>query len=419
MTKLTNSNLISFFELKQKDLTFKQIYIFWISPFAVTTGLFFLWSSNAIEEGTTSNINFFKVNLKNVKLVAQRGVSTSLFHSNLVRKGFKIGFILFIMSEVMFFFGFFWGFFHSALSPTIQIGAVWPPVGVDFITVKGFAIANTVILLTSGATLTIAHYAFELIPQKWIFLQNKNIPWNENENFFSSKEEMFIDHAKTPELSWTPSVDKFWIVQLKKYLGKRIAEKYYSEYYVQVPLMMFSPFKKFVYFSKNKNKTENTARIYINLMLDCTLLLALLFMTFQGIEYFISPVNIDTGIYGSTFYMITGLHGFHVFVGTCFLFYCRTAVSLNRLMTVLINLYEITFHHIKLIIFWANDRFSFFDKRVSLLGHFKTYNLWVYGQYGIESFECAAWYWHFVDVVWIFVFAFVYVWSHLTVLDKN
>jgi cytochrome c oxidase subunit 3 len=66
----------------------------------------------------------------------------------------------------MFFFGFFWAFFHSALSPTIQIGAVWPPLGVDFITVKGFAVANTVILLTSGATLTIAHYALELIPQR-------------------------------------------------------------------------------------------------------------------------------------------------------------------------------------------------------------------------------------------------------------
>jgi len=42
-----------------------------------------------------------------------------------------------------------------------------------------------------------------------------------------------------------------------------------------------------------------------------------------------------------------------------------------------------------------------------------------YGRFGIESFESAAWYWHFVDVVWIFVFGFVYVWSHLTVLDQQ
>ena len=42
-----------------------------------------------------------------------------------------------------------------------------------------------------------------------------------------------------------------------------------------------------------------------------------------------------------------------------------------------------------------------------------------YGKFGIESFESAAWYWHFVDVVWIFVFGFVYVWSHLTVLGQQ
>jgi len=42
-----------------------------------------------------------------------------------------------------------------------------------------------------------------------------------------------------------------------------------------------------------------------------------------------------------------------------------------------------------------------------------------YGKFGIESFESAAWYWHFVDVVWIFVFGFVYVWSHLTVLSQQ
>jgi len=46
-----------------------------------------------------------------------------------------------------------------------------------------------------------------------------------------------------------------------------------------------------------------------------------------------------------------------------------------------------------------------------------TSSLTNYGKYGVESFESAAWYWHFVDVVWIFVFGFVYVWSHLTVLD--
>jgi len=47
-------------------------------------------------------------------------------HTYKVQKGIKFGFILFIISEVMFFFGFFWAFFHSALSPSIYIGAIWP-----------------------------------------------------------------------------------------------------------------------------------------------------------------------------------------------------------------------------------------------------------------------------------------------------
>lgn len=114
---------------------------------------------------------------------------------------------------------------------------------------------------------------------------------------------------------------------------------------------MFTGEQKYVYFSKSRFKTENIVRVYINIMLNATLLLALLFMLFQCIEYFISPVSIDTGIYGSTFYMITGLHGFHVFIGTCFLFYCRTAVAMNRLMTVLVNLYEVTFHNLKWILY--------------------------------------------------------------------
>ncbi len=70
----------------------------------------------------------------------------------------------------------------------------------------------------------------------------------------------------------------------------------------------------------------------------------------------------NSGLYGSTFFLATGFHGFHVFVGTLFLIVC-----LIRLM---------------------NGAFT--PKQ-----HF--------------GFEAAAWYWHFVDVVWLFLFAFIYV----------
>jgi len=48
-------------------------------------------------------------------------------HTTYVKKGLKLGMILFIVSEIMLFFAFFWAFFHSSLNPTIEIGAVWPP----------------------------------------------------------------------------------------------------------------------------------------------------------------------------------------------------------------------------------------------------------------------------------------------------
>jgi heme/copper-type cytochrome/quinol oxidase subunit 3 len=78
----------------------------------------------------------------------------------------------------------------------------------------------------------------------------------------------------------------------------------------------------------------------------------------------VSDFKLSDGIYGSTFYMATGFHGFHVFVGTLFLLVC-----LIRLLK-----YQLTQQH-----------------------HF--------------GFEAAAWYWHFVDVVWLFLFVSIYWWG--------
>jgi heme/copper-type cytochrome/quinol oxidase subunit 3 len=78
-------------------------------------------------------------------------------HTIQVRNGIKLGMKLFIASEVMFFFSFFWTFFHSALSPSIWIGGVWPPVGIQPINPWGLPFLNTILLISSGISLTWAH----------------------------------------------------------------------------------------------------------------------------------------------------------------------------------------------------------------------------------------------------------------------
>jgi len=98
--------------------------------------------------------------------------------------------------------------------------------------------------------------------------------------------------------------------------------------------------------------------------LGWTVFLGVVFLGFQVYEYVHAHFGFTDGVYASTFYMATGFHGFHVFVGTVFLAVC-----------------------------WIRAAKGHFDKD----NHF--------------GFEAAAWYWHFVDVVWLFLFIAVYWWG--------
>ncbi|MCB1456454.1 MAG: cytochrome c oxidase subunit 3 [Nitratireductor sp.] len=99
-------------------------------------------------------------------------------------------------------------------------------------------------------------------------------------------------------------------------------------------------------------------------MLAITVALGVLFSVVQAYEYAHAPFTFHDSIYGATFFMATGFHGFHVLVGTIFLLVC-----LFRAMA----------------------------------GHFTPQKHF--------GFEAAAWYWHFVDVVWLFLFCAIYVWA--------
>ncbi|GHC71518.1 cytochrome c oxidase subunit 3 [Limoniibacter endophyticus] len=98
--------------------------------------------------------------------------------------------------------------------------------------------------------------------------------------------------------------------------------------------------------------------------LSLTVALGVLFSYVQYYEYAHAPFEFANSIYGATFFMATGFHGFHVIIGTIFL-----AVCLIR----------------------------------AIKGHFTPERHY--------AFEAAAWYWHFVDVVWLFLFASIYVWA--------
>lgn len=95
-----------------------------------------------------------------------------------------------------------------------------------------------------------------------------------------------------------------------------------------------------------------------------TWILGVYFLILQGFEYYTASFGICDSVYGSTFFIATGFHGFHVIVGTLFL-----------------------------IFIW----FRLLKNQLTRSHHF--------------GFEAAAWYWHFVDVVWLFLFSVVYWWG--------
>ena len=87
-------------------------------------------------------------------------VSESLYmgyHSNYVSKGLILGFLYFLLTEIMLFFSFFWTYFHFALNP---LNLIWPPIGIDLINPWSIPLLNTFLLFYSGIAATYAHHIY-------------------------------------------------------------------------------------------------------------------------------------------------------------------------------------------------------------------------------------------------------------------
>jgi cytochrome c oxidase subunit 3 len=198
-------------------------------------------------------------------------------HTPVVQMHHRYGMILFIASEVMFFVAWFWAYFDGffnvdAIEQVARVAATgghWPPTGVELFDPFHLPLFNTLILLTSGTTVTWAHHA--------------------------------LLHNDREGLKWG---------------------------------------------------------------LALTILLGILFSFVQVLEYSQAGFQFSGNLYGATFFMATGFHGFHVLVGTIFLL-VNLVLAMRGGLTLK--------HHL--------------------------------------GFEFAAWYWHFVDVVWLFLFASIYVWG--------
>jgi len=88
-------------------------------------------------------------------------------HTRWVKDGIKLGISLFILREVLFFTAWFWGYFHHRTVPILEEGLRWPPVGVEGLNPLTVPLLNTLILLSSGVTVTWAHYILLINGHPW------------------------------------------------------------------------------------------------------------------------------------------------------------------------------------------------------------------------------------------------------------
>nr|AML26643.1 cytochrome c oxidase subunit III [Ptiliidae sp. BMNH 1274723] len=116
---------------------------------------FHLWNNNLFFIGM---ITILLIMYQWWRDITREGTFQGLHTLNVVN-GLRWGMILFITSEIFFFLSFFWSFFHSSLTPSIELGMNWPPLGIKSFNPMNIPLLNSLILISSGLTVTWAHHS--------------------------------------------------------------------------------------------------------------------------------------------------------------------------------------------------------------------------------------------------------------------
>lgn len=301
------------------------------------------------------------------------------YHTSVIQSCLRLGFVLFLVSEVMFFFGFFWALFHYTLSPPWVTGGVWPPQGISIWLMSEDVnwqwqretnlLKSRIPFLRRGthyngfSLLVYDRTDFDFLSERFDKLKRLtrvSTMHNSDFNYTSINPDLYLKILGKPDSFQQKLCCTSTNITIN-FISKGVLVNPYKIPLLNTGLLVTSGI--ILTLSHMYLRVEMYLACFRSLLL--TIGYGLFFIYVQGYEYIWSCFAINDGAYASIFYMLTGFHGFHVIIGTIFLIVCLFRLRLSH--------------------FTASNHFAF---------------------------EAAVWYWHFVDVIWILLYLLVYLWPN-------
>lgn len=320
-------------------------------------------------------------------------------HTIEVQNGFRIAILLFIASELMLFVAFFWAFFHSGLNPSVMVGNAWIPMGIAPVFNGRIPLGNTWLLLTSGLSLTIAHrhsVRKDARHRAHSWLQYLG-------TLFHCSRYPKIDLAGTlagnSAYAYRKKI-KWWRKVIRFFRGQSSVPRFNYDnllhHMTKQSLLNRAEAQKKprFWFLKKKYYPRGRSTKYPTIWVLDTVIRGVIFLGMQGYEYMVGLYTITDSVFGSTFYALTGLHGFHVFVGVIFLF---SYLLFNSHQSRTVHSRRAPAKPTMFSTIFSSYKFQWWSHRI--------------------AFDGAVWYWHFVDVIWIIVLYVVYMWPFDTAMS--